>query len=133
MAVIASQAEVMEPPAWPSLDDAALDSIRVDYVPEIDYLYVFLSGKPLPAVWDPRPDGNTWVGLRLVSDDDWIDEVVGIMVAHFRRHAVRNHPRWGKLLKATDSARRELLRGLIADVAAMPVNDESGVEKGAMG
>ncbi|MEA2586476.1 MAG: hypothetical protein QOF33_4561 [Thermomicrobiales bacterium] len=125
MALTLPQEEIVEPPVWPSMDDAALDTIRVDYNRKIDYLYVFLYGKPLPAVWDPRPDGNIWIGLRLVGDDDWVDEVVGIMVAHFRRHAVRELPRWGKVLTATGSARRESLRGMIADVAAMPVNDEA--------
>lgn len=128
MAVTVPQPHVLEPPAWPSLDDAALDSVRVEYDPEIDYLYVFLYGDPLPAVWDPRPDGDTWVGLRLV-DDDWVDEVVAIMIEHFRLHVVRVHPRWEPVLAATGAARRAAVRDLIADVAAMPIGDEdSGAE-----
>jgi hypothetical protein len=114
----------MEPPAWPQLDATALESVGVTYDPKIDYLYVHLYGKPVPAVWDPRPDGDTWVGLRLVDDGDWADEVVGIMVAHFRSHAVQVHPRWEGALTAAGAARTQSLIGLIADVAKMPVDGE---------
>jgi hypothetical protein len=124
MAVRAPQAETMKPPVWPLLNNSALDSIRVDYDPKIDYLYVFLYEHPMPAVWDPRPDGDTWVGLRLVGDDDWVDEVVGIMVEHFRLHAVNEHPHWGTLLDATGEEKRAALRAFIADGAAMPGNLE---------
>jgi hypothetical protein len=119
----------IELPLWPSLDEAALESVRVDYDPAIDYLYVFLYGAPLPAVWDPRPDGDTWVGLRLVGDDDWTNEVVGIMIAHFRRHAVKAHPGWQEMPTATGKTRNELLGRLIADVAAMPLGGSAFTEE----
>jgi hypothetical protein len=121
MAVARPQGKEIEPPIWPLLDDAALDAVRIDYDPEIDYLYVFLSGEPRHAVWDPRPDGDTWVGLRLVGVGDWTNEVVGIMIEHFRLHVVKVHPRWEDLLDASGATRRQLLRDLIADVAAMTV------------
>jgi hypothetical protein len=129
MADTMTQVAPVRPPVWPSLDQAALESVQVDYNPTIDYLYVFLFGAPQPAVWDPRPDGDTWVGLRLVDDDDWVDEVVGIMIAHFRRHAVKAHPGWQEIPTATGRTRTELLGRLIADVAAMPLNGTSFVQE----
>jgi hypothetical protein len=123
MAETMTQAAAMKPPVWPSFDEAALESVRVDYNPTTDYLYVFLYGAPRPAVWDPRPGGDTWVGLRLVGDDDWVDEVVGIMIAHFRRHAVKAHPRWQEIPTATGKTRTELLGCFIEDVAAMPLGE----------
>jgi hypothetical protein len=109
--------------AWPALDDAALDGVIVDYAPDIDYLYVFLAEKPVAAVWDLRADNLTYVGLRLVGDDEWTNEAVGIMVENFRLVASREHPGWERVLTAEGEARRAALRNLIADVAAMPAID----------
>jgi hypothetical protein len=129
MAITVPQHGTTERPVWPKLDADALNSVRVDYDPRIDYLYIHLHGEPLSAVWDPRPDGDTWVGLRLVGEDDWADEVVAIMVAHFRRHAVRMHPKWEDVLSSKGAERAESLRAMIADVAGMPNDNDSGVDE----
>lgn len=119
MAIIAPKTDSLASAIWPELDDAALDRIRVDDVTDIDYLYVFLHGEPLPAVWDPVGDGDASIGFRSENDDDSTDEVIGIMVGQFRQSVLSRHPDWERVTTTTDGARRVALRQMIADVAEM--------------
>lgn len=128
MAVTTPTAGISETFIWPELDDQALDRVRVDDVTAIDYLYVFLLGKPVPAVWDPVGDGDAYVGLR-AEGDDVSDEVVGIMIGGFREAVLGKHPEWERVVTEKGPRRRMALRSLIADVAAMPLSGISWVEK----
>jgi hypothetical protein len=129
MAVTMPDTDTAEAIAWPPLDDASIDRVIVDYDKGIDYLYLFLAEKPVAAVWDLRADNRTYVGLRLVGENEWTNEAVGIMVEHFRLVALRERPHWGLVLTESGDARRAALRQLIADVAAMPaIDDPSGDE-----
>ena len=125
--VTSPKAGVSETFIWPEFDDQALDRVRVDDVADIDYLYVFLLGKPVPAAWDPVGDGDAYVGFR-IEGDDVFDEVVGIMIAWFREVALRRHPAWERVVTETGPGRRAALRNLIVDVAAMPLSGIPWVE-----
>jgi hypothetical protein len=125
MAVTIPETEAADALVWPTLDDTALDRVRVDDVSTIDYLYVFLTGTPPHAVWDPRAEPGVWVGLLMDGEDDWTDEVVAIMVANFCHSALRRHPGWKRVVTETGQSRRAALRELIADVAAMPASGEA--------
>ena len=57
--------------------------------------------------------------------DDVTDEVVGIMIGQFRQAVVARHPGWEGVVTKTGKARRVALRRLVAEVAAMPVDDDS--------
>jgi hypothetical protein len=121
---VTTKVGVSEGLIWPEVDDQSLDCVRVDDVADIDYLYVFLLGEPMPAVWDPVGDGDAYVGLRAVGDDV-TDEVIGIMIGQFRQAVLGRHPDWAPVVTETGQARRAALRGLIRDVAAMPMNETS--------
>jgi hypothetical protein len=124
MAITMPNTDAAEAIAWPLLDNTALDGVIVDYVADIDYLYVFLVEKPVAAVWDLRADNNTYVGLRMVGDDVWTNEAVGIMVESFRQVALEQHPRWERVVTESGETQRQALRELIADVALMPAVEE---------
>jgi hypothetical protein len=109
---------------WPELDDQALDRVRVDDAADIDYLYVFLHGKPIPAVWDPVGNGDAYVGVR-TEGEDVTDEVVGIMIGQFRQAVAPRHPDWERVVTETGNARRAALRKLVTEVAAMPFGDDA--------
>ena len=119
---------------WPALDACALDRVVLDYDPEIDPLYVFLTGSPVPAVQIPMSDGDTYVGVRLLPNDSPTDEAVTVMVEAFRRRALAIHRDWqdpAELVPMTPGARpapaeppierRAILSHFTAEVAAMGV------------
>ncbi len=128
MAVTTPTAGVSESITWPELDDQMLDDVRVKEVADIDYLYVFLLGTPVPAAWDPVGDGDAYVGFR-IEGDDATDEVVGIMVGQFRQAVLGRHPNWERVVTEMGPGRRTALRDLITDVAAMPLSGTSWVEE----
>ena len=129
MAVRAPQPEPdeIEPIVWPDLTALDLDRVTVSYDAEIDYLYVHLYGRPLPAVWDPR-EGGAWLGLRLEAGDETTGEVVGVMVEHFRVRAMHEHPSWRGLIELSGVAshaapslpdRRAVLAQFLDEVMAL--------------
>jgi len=113
---------------WPELDDEELDRIRVKDASSIDYLYVFLTGAPVPAVWDPREEPGVWVGLRMTGEDEWTNEVVAVMIANFRHAALRRHPDWRQVIATAGEERRMALRRFIAEVAKIPGGQDVELE-----
>ena len=104
---------------WPTLDDETIARVIVDFTQEIDYLYLFLVENPVAAVWDLREDNRTYVGLRMIDDETWTNEAVGIMIEDFYGSMVHAHPSWARVVTDTGATKRAAIRSLIEDVAAM--------------
>jgi hypothetical protein len=127
LALTSTTKDVLQATVWPPLDDESLDRVRVDDVADIDYLYVHLLGKPMPAVWDPIGDGDAYLGYRM-DGEEVTDQVVGIMVGQFREAVLARHPAWACVATATGEAKRAELRSLIADISAMIRSDLSSAQ-----
>ena len=134
MAVTSPHEDDAEQLARPILDARDLDRIAVRYVSDLDTLYVHLYGRSLPAVWDPRGDRDIWIGTRLGADEEITNDVVGIIVEHFRSRALEVYPRWrdvdeiadkvdrpGVISGASAAQRRSSIARFISDVALMGV------------
>ena len=106
---------------WPDVD---VTRVAFVYDQPTDTLFADLHGHPLPAVTEPLDGSQGTVSLRVRWDGN---DVIGIMVEGYAKHAVKLYPHWRDLAPFAMNPQEALPAG--GDAASAATNRAAIVER----